>query len=564
MKSFVQKSKKEHYKLWSNFILKYWPIYLSGVFAVLVTDFCQVYYTRAMGWVLDFFTKKSFPIEGEWSDKEKFIYLFAFMVLMRVLLTLGRVGWRMTLARQSHYAAGFLKEKVWENARYFPRHELKNIYSKGLLMNAANSDVGASRFLFGFTLVGAVDVFFLGIITFIAMVDISWKFTVVTVLSLSLLPWVIKKISSSEVERYKEAQEALDQFNDQVAQSVGSIRLQKMSDLGRFWTAFLEAGADKYRLKWLSAIKVSISYMPAIGLSNVVVYLVLFIYGLDLYLKGELSVGDFVAINGLAFIIQDPLIELGYIISEWRKGMASLERLNQIFSAKKESFLYRPGQIISGHENIFKLDNVSFRFQDGDENVLNNFSIEVKKGERFGITGPIGSGKTVLLDILSGLERGHEGDVHFKGKSFDEYSHSDLRKEIAYVHQRPFLFADTIRANVSLDLTMSDEEIWKILWIACLDEDVKRFEKGLETPLGEWGVNLSGGQKQRLSLARALARKPDVLLLDDCLSAVDTVTEEKILSRIDEYLAQTTVIWVAHRKSTLKYCNHILELGINE
>ena len=152
------------------------------------------------------------------------------------------------------------------------------------------------------------------------------------------------------------------------------------------------------------------------------------------------------------------------------------------------------------------------------------------------------------------------GSVELYGRPFSAYSHEHLRNYIGYVHQKPFLFADSIRVNVAVDGQLSDEEIWNFLELAGLKEDVEAFPDKLDTQLGEWGINLSGGQKQRLTLARALARRPQLLFLDDCLSAVDTITEEKILKNLDQHLKDVTLIWVAHRKSTLKYCNHTFEL----
>ena len=135
-----------------------------------------------------------------------------------------------------------------------------------------------------------------------------------------------------------------------------------------------------------------------------------------------------------------------------------------------------------------------------------------------------------------------------------------MRKSICFVPQKPFLFASTIRENICMDRDFSDEEVWHALEVAGLTRDVKAFPDPLDTPLGEWGINLSGGQKQRLTLARALARKPHLLFLDDCLSAVDTVTEDRILKGLDKELSETTLVWVAHRDSTLKYCNRVIEM----
>ena len=147
------------------------------------------------------------------------------------------------------------------------------------------------------------------------------------------------------------------------------------------------------------------------------------------------------------------------------------------------------------------------------------------------------------------------------GRPILSYRHHFLRSKMGIVHQKSFLFADSIRSNITLDQNLSDEEIWHYLEIAGLKEDVENFPDKLDTALGEWGINLSGGQKQRLTLARALAKKPDLLFLDDCLSAVDTLTEERILKNLNLYLKDTTLVWVAHRQSTLKYCTHVIKLG---
>ncbi|MBF0298587.1 MAG: ABC transporter ATP-binding protein [Oligoflexia bacterium] len=157
--------------------------------------------------------------------------------------------------------------------------------------------------------------------------------------------------------------------------------------------------------------------------------------------------------------------------------------------------------------------------------------------------------------------RGYEGEVYFYGRPLREYSHATLREYMAIVPQKPFLFADTIKNNLLMGRQKCDEEIWHYLKIAGLEKDVLAMPDGIDTSLGEWGINLSGGQKQRLTLARALISAPKLLFLDDCLSAVDTVTEEQILRYLNEELKDTTLIWVAHRSSTLKYCNEILDLS---
>ena len=174
--------------------------------------------------------------------------------------------------------------------------------------------------------------------------------------------------------------------------------------------------------------------------------------------------------------------------------------------------------------------------------------------------GPTGTGKSTLLHILLGLKTQYLGEALFLGKSVKTYEHTPLRQHLTMVSQDPFVFADTIRNNIQGGGHKSDEDIWAILDLVSLKEEVENFPDHLDTPLGEWGLNLSGGQKQRLTMARAFIREPSFLFLDDCLSSVDTLTEEKILENMATYLKDKTVIWVSHRKSTLRLCDRILEL----
>ena len=553
--------KRHSKKLWFNFLIENWPWYTAGIFMVILTDSMQVLVTRTLGWILDYFNQSTTPNFLLSLPKEQtFMALFGILLGSRVLLFLARMGWRFTLARQTHKASSYLKEKIWDDVRFFKDRDLQTRFTKGILMNATTSDVNSGRFMFGFTLVAMVDVVFLGIFTMLTMFTIHVPLTLWSLGILLILPIFIRKLSGSEMEKYKKAQEFLGTFNDLASQVVSTIRLQRLTQTGSFWEKRLLGNAWDYRNKRLDAVNTSLLYIPLMGGASVVCYLVLFGLGINYTLSGSLSIGDFVAMQGLIFLLQDPLFELGFIISEWKKSFTSLERLSEIFTHSKDESLLLKGMEIEPVDVVFDARNLTFSYPDGDSEVLKDLNLTLKQGERLGISGAIGAGKSSLVNILAGLEREHKGDVKFYGKDFNSYSHEILRDHIGYVSQKPFLFADTIRENIRLDKELNDQEIWEYLELAGLKKDVENFPDQLDTPLGEWGINLSGGQKQRLTLARALARKPEVLFLDDCLSAVDTVTEERILKNLDEKLKETTLIWVAHRKSTLKYCSQYLEM----
>ncbi len=547
--------------IWKTYLTDRSVIYTWGAISVLLTNLMQVLSPKNIGWIVDFMTGKPIPkiLTGR-TPNETFLILFAVLFSSRIFINIFRFMWRITLGRQTHYACGMLKRDVWDHARYFKKEDLDRKFTKGVLMNAQTSDTNSARFVFGFTLVAVTDVFFLGIFTFAAMAMIHLPMALMSFFILLFVPMFVRKLSQREVEQYRVVQDVLSHFNDLSSQAVSTIKLQRLTQTGPFWERRLMNVAEKHRREKLKGIGLNLLYIPVMGVATIISYIVLFAMGITFTLQGKMSLGEFLSMQGLIFLLHDPLMSLGFIISEWKKGFTALERLSEIYLHEKDPGLIRSGEPVVESEDVLSVSNLSFAFHESTP-LFSHLTFKLKKGERLGITGPIGAGKSTLLSILTGLNReAQNGEVHFYGKPFSTYSHEDLRKTIGLVSQKPFLFADSIRVNVSMNHSMTDDEIWKYLELAGLKDDVMNFPDKLETQLGEWGINLSGGQKQRLTLARALAAQPKVLFLDDCLSAVDTITEERILKNLDQHLKDTTLVWVAHRKSTLKYCDRTFEL----
>jgi ATP-binding cassette, subfamily B, multidrug efflux pump len=556
-----------------KYIKDHWKTYTFGFVAVVFTDLCQVLATRVLGLLIDLIQGVSIPqFLTKGNLKESYFFLFIIFLLCEVGPILGRWGWRITLGRQTHKASYFLRDKIWYKVRHFKWRDLVSKYSRGPILNASNSDVNTARFIFGFTLVGVVDVVFLFIFTIFAMVEIHLTMAIWSVGILMFLPFFVKNLSQKEVTRHKQAQESLSQFDEECSHAISTIKLQRLSQNKDFWPKRLSERSSDYQKKRLAAINLSLGYIPIMGGAMIGSYAVLFTLGIYYLIEGQMSVGDFVAMQGLVFILQAPMVDLGIIISEWKKANASLDRLGDIYYNEVDQSLILTGEVTidevlefcdQDNAHILEVNNLEFSF-DGQENpVFKDFSLKIKKGEHIGLTGPIGAGKTTLINILSGLQRNFsQGEVSFCGKSFDQYTHQDLRRHIGVVLQRPFLFASTIFQNISMGQNLTEEEVLYYLQIAAFDEDLEEMPRGIWTPLGEWGINLSGGQKQRLALARTLARSPKILFLDDCLSAVDVKTEEKIVKNLNRELADMTILWVAHRESTLKNCQRVVELGL--
>lgn len=549
--------------IWKTFLADRWMIYSLGVFSVLLTNLMQVLAPKNIGWIIDFMTKKPIPafLTGN-SDYDTFVRLFLVLVISRVLINIFRFMWRITLGRQTHYACGMLRRDVWEHVRFFKKKDLDRHFTKGVLMNASASDTNSARFVFGFTLVAISDFFFLGIFCFLTMAAIHLPMALLSFVVLLFVPIFVRKLSKREVEQYRTVQDTLSSFNDLSSQAVSTIKLQRLTQTGTFWEKRLMKIAETHRIQKLKGINLSLLYIPVMGIASIVSYVVLFAMGIMFTFNGKMTVGGFISMQGLIFLLHDPLMSLGFVVSEWKKGFTALERLTEIYLNEKDPTLLQNGiEVDDTNQDVLEVSNLSYSFENSVP-LFANLNFKLKKGERLGITGAIGAGKSTLLSILTGLEREiNTGNVNFYGRPFSDYSHDSLRSYIGHVSQKPFLFADSIRTNVAMNLDLTDEEIFKYLELAGLKDDVLNFPNGLDTELGEWGINLSGGQKQRLTLARALAKKPKILFLDDCLSAVDTITEEKILKNLDIHLKEVTIVWVAHRKSTLKYCDHTFELG---
>ena len=550
-------------QVWKTHLWDLRPVYVIGILSVMMTTLAEVVVPHIVKISID--TLSNITAVGVDVAKERFTKFFLILISLYLVQYIGRVGWRVFLAQQAHHVGAKMKSLVWDRSRFLPRSKLERDLRPGDLMNVATGDVNSGRFAYSFTLVMIADMIWLFTLTLIAMFLISPKLTLWTLILLPGLPFFLHRLSVLEGKQHDVAQESLSDLSDLSAQSVSTIRLQRLTQTGAYWKQRLFASSLDYMQKRQAVIFTGLRFIPITGLTPILSYVVLLVIGINDVMAGTLSVGSFVAMQSYIFLIQVPLIELGETVAEWQRSFTSLRRISKIYAEPEAPRLRGGGLPVTSSEGpILEVRGLSYSVPGSvpgtDLQIIDNLSLSLQPHERLGILGPVGSGKSTLINILSGFENDFEGQVFLHGQEIRMLEHAGLRRRIGVVPQKAFLFADTIRSNINLDMNLSDEQIWHYLKLAAVDEDVRSFSAGLDTRIGEWGVTLSGGQRQRLTLARALARKPEILLLDDCLSAIDTVTEERILQGLDRELADTTLVWVAHRKSTLKYCDQILEM----
>jgi ATP-binding cassette subfamily B protein len=374
----------------------------------------------------------------------------------------------------------------------------------------------------------------------------------------------MRRLTVQEFERHSRAQEVLALLNERCAQAAGSLRLARLTGTERVWERRSGEVAADYRGRRLAVAQTSFRFGLVDGVVRSAALIVLLFLGVWRYHGGAITLGELVALQIYLTVLQGPLGDIGVIISEWQRGIASLKRLVAILYSPEDARFARTGTFAPREQKdapVLQLQGVRLQGRAREPLEQPPIDLEVGPGERIGIQGRVGSGKSVLLETIAGLRERLAGDIAVLGSDLDTLEPGTLHRAVTLVPQAPFVFADTVRSNVLLDRSAPDDEVWHWLDVAGFSAEVRSLPGGLDAALGEWGINLSGGQRQRLTLARALAARPALLLLDDCLSAVDPIAEAKIFEALGRELARTAVLWAGHRPSALAHCTRIVRLG---
>lgn len=549
-------------KFYQRALTEHWRWYPLGFLSLFVTNATEVLTPKFIQWALD-------AAAGPGAASARIARLDRLALGFAVALgvgALGRVGWRQFLARQTHVAGRDLKLRLWDVLRHLPLWVFHR-YPLGDLMSRATGDWNASRQIHGFTLVTTFDLLFFTVLAVGSMLLIDVEMTIYCLAVFPLLPRLILRLARREHDQHAFAQEKLGELSQHISQALSAVRLSRATASDELWQRALEREAREYSDRRFEVAKTGWKIFPLGAVPTLVAYAILLVWGVRKIDSGTLTVGEFVALQSYVLMLQSPLFELGEIIAEWQRGFASLGRLVEIFNLQRlgdrQLARRREPSPAAGGE-VVRIAGMSFAYPDAAP-ALRGVDLVVGAGETVGIAGPIGAGKSTLLRLVAGLLEPPAGHVFVAGEDVLEISRAWLAREVTMVPQRAFLFAGSIRYNLELDSRFDDEALWDVLRLVRLEADVRGFEGGLDTWIGEWGINLSGGQKQRLALARALLRDRRLLLLDDCLSAVDAVTEEAILEAMKARLGgRRAIIWVAHRMSTLRLCDrvHRLEGGV--
>ena len=486
---------------------------------------------------------------------------------MRMLL--GRAANRIEYNIRTAYFAHLLKLPL----SYYQQRRT------GDLMARATNDLHSVHIFLVYGIRGIVDTALGLTFTLACMCLLDWKLALLVLIPMPLFSIVMIRIAAVINTRYKAIQDYFGRISTFIQENLSGIRVVRAYTQEPAQNAAFDQLNLAYLEKNRAYIRTRANYRP---LSYVIASLCL---GLNLWLggraviDGELSFGAFVAFNAYLTQLIRPIMYTGWVIDRAQRALVSMQRINEILAVEPEIQDHAlglddpPTRLKSPKSQVAEVSgqnlppiagHIAFRqlsFSYGEEQVLHQIELEIPQGTTLGIIGRVGSGKTTLARLVPRLIQASPGQLLIDGVPIEEWPLATLRDAIGYVPQNPFLFSNTLSANLGYGVDAAAEaQIHAAAEEAQLKKDIDQFDEGFDTLIGERGVTLSGGQKQRATLARALIRRPQILILDDALSAVDTHTEEAILDHLHTIMQGRTTLIIAHRVSTLRHADHIAVL----
>ena len=525
-----------------------------GIILIVIIDAGQLYTIKIMQKAIDSIGREGFTTNS-------LLYASLLIVGITVLITILRYFWRIALIGTAWMIDRDLRQIYYNHLMKLSA----NFYNKtktGDLMAYATNDMNAIRMLIAFGFVVGVDILVITIASLFFMVDISLRLTLLAVIPTPFLSIIIIHFGKRIHTKFRKVQKTFATMSGQVQESISGIRVVKAFVQEEAELEKMSVSAREYLKDNISLVKIFAMFFPVMFLIINICMGIVLIFGGEAAILYEISMGEFVAFFQYLGMLVWPMIAIGWIVNLYQRGTASLKRMNSILEVEPEITDNQVNSEIKNLKGKVSFKNLRFQYKEDTPFIFEDISFEIEAGKTLAIVGRTGCGKTTIIDLLTRVYNPPGDTIFIDDNELYNIPLETLRTNVVMVPQDIFLFSDTVASNISLGNYEADiEEIEKAAKTAQIFHAIEEFENGFDTIIGERGVTLSGGQKQRLAISRALLTNPNILILDDALSSVDTKTEKNILHDLIKTRKNKTTIIISHRISSIQHADKIIVLN---
>jgi len=485
--------------------------------------------------------------------------LIFYLIGIVLFMAVGRYLWRILLFGNGRRIETDIRLHMFTHATTLSQNFYSNQKIGGLMSYFIN-DLNAVRELFGFGLLMLIDGLFLGTMVLIRMFSLNWQMTLYASIPLLLMGILIFLLGLKMQQKFKVRQESFEKMSDFAQESFTGIQVIKAYVRELKEAITFDRKSRKLYKTSMAHVKYSIVVNIIVDIMINLVIISVLVYGSILISQGGLSAGDLTEYISYFFTLLWPVFALSWFMMINGQAQASAKRIYEFLETKPD-VVNKPNVLTDVQlDGAISVKNLTFKYPDSEAPALMDMNFEIKAGEMVGILGKTGSGKSTLVELLLHVYKPEDGMIFYSGYDMNDIEIKALRNHIGYVPQDNFLYSDTIRNNIGFSFKDEIDEKWlhEVAKLSDIHENVMDFKEQYDTILGERGTTVSGGQKQRISIARALAKDPTILILDDSVSAVDTKTEEAIISNLRKIRKGRTTLMIAHRISTVKKLDKII------
>ena len=547
----------------NRYYLKNAPVLLLGLAALLTVDYIQLLIPRLYRLVINGVNLGQVVVDGQtvaFGKEVLFQHICLPMIYIIILMVLGRFLWRVCFFGSAVRVTADLRERMFDHSRQLSQ-QYYQVNKVGNLMSLYTNDLDTIQECFGDGVLMFFDALTLGLLALYKMWNMDHRLTLLALIPALLMLAIGTVMGKTMTKTWEKRQQAFSDLSDFAQENFSGIAVIKafVKELKEL-IAFRKLNKENEKINVeYTRISVLLEIMVTLFVESVIC--VILGFGGYLVYVGQFNAGQLVEYIGYFEAIVWPIMAVAMLIEKSSRGKASLNRITELLDAPID-VADRPGvPDLANVQGGVEFRDLTFRYPDGEFDVLKNISFTIQPGERVGIVGKTGAGKTALVDLLLRTYNVPDGTLFVDGKDVNTVSIHSVRNACAYVPQDNFLFSDTIAHNIGFGVDdATREDIDRAAALADVRDNIVDFKDGYETVLGERGVTVSGGQKQRISIARALLKNAPILILDDSVSAVDTRTEKIILDNLKASRAGKTTLLIAHRISTVEGLDKIIFL----